>query len=618
MNNHYIEIIKQYLTIETNYAVIIRGNYGIGKTHFYKKTLIPIIREVPVPLVENKSYSPLYISLFGVNSIEDIQLKVLFELYPILKNKKLQLTGSIVGALTRGLAQFAGLGDLYKSIADIDIDKTDFFNFRQVVLCFDDFDRKSGSLNADDLLGFINTFVEDLGVKIILIANEDKLFEDNGYQLLKEKVVGLSIDYKPDVSDVFELIIEERYKETHSDYYDYLIKNKDQILDVVQINHNNLRSLIFFLEHYRIIYTLVIKEFSKDTDFNNNLNVKLQPVLNFALPIAFEYKVGNLQASNFIEVKKLNEYSVTGLLSLISGEQKQQEEKKSYAEELKDNYFSRTDFYFFNSVFTYLTGQSSFNVAELKEELNQLYGDNIPENQIILRQLSGSNCFELSDGDYRKMITKMLSYVDKGNYELEQYVSAFYSAIKFNNLRGFNIPKLINRFKRGIRKGMGGYKFEEHFHFKVGVSEDIEFRNELLEIRSYCSNINEQLKEKSRKNEFNKLLEVLKIDFWQFARIENSASFRLNPFWSKFSSEKVYQIVNNMNNNDIINLGHYFLDRYKTPDFIISKYPEEKDFLLRLKQRIQKPMKRKVKNLRNAALDILVKDIDDCLKNFNI
>ena len=73
MNSDQIDIVIQYLKIETNYAVIINGQYGVGKTHFYKNELDPKIKETSLAKDDRKKFTPIHISLFGFKSLEEIQ-----------------------------------------------------------------------------------------------------------------------------------------------------------------------------------------------------------------------------------------------------------------------------------------------------------------------------------------------------------------------------------------------------------------------------------------------------------------------------------------------------------------------------------------------------------------
>ena len=159
MQENLTEIIKQYLKIETNYAVIINGNYGIGKTYFFKDSLFPEISNISLPNNEDKKYTPIHISLFGIKSIEDLQTQIFFGIYPILKKRSLKLAAGIGKSLIRGIANLNGLGDINDYFADLDLNAKDWINYDELVLCLDDIDRKSDSLNIKDTLGFINTLV---------------------------------------------------------------------------------------------------------------------------------------------------------------------------------------------------------------------------------------------------------------------------------------------------------------------------------------------------------------------------------------------------------------------------------------------------------------------------
>lgn len=89
MNEEITNRIEQYLDLDTNYAIIINGDYGIGKTHYIKNQLFPKIAKLKIPHSENEeTYIPVLISLFGAKSIEDIQNQIFVELYPILKKKR--------------------------------------------------------------------------------------------------------------------------------------------------------------------------------------------------------------------------------------------------------------------------------------------------------------------------------------------------------------------------------------------------------------------------------------------------------------------------------------------------------------------------------------------------
>lgn len=384
MRDNLAEIIEQYLKIETNYAVIVNGNYGIGKTYFFKNELFPKIREISLPQNNEKKFTPIHISLFGIKTIEDIQTQIFVGIYPILKNRGIKLAAGIWKSLIRGIAQVNGLGDINDYLNDLDLAPKDWINYDELVLCFDDIDRKSESLNITETLGFINTLVENHGAKILIIANEEVLRNDEKYTTkLREKVIGISIEFVPKNEQVFELIIRERYALGNKPYFDYLNENKLTILDILQRNNNNLRNLIYFLEHFRIIFSKLIEQFETDSDFNISKTKKLDTVLYFSLTVAFEFKSGNLNSSNLDKIQNANTlvlFNFNQLPGITRNEDKPVE--KSYASQFLEKYYGKIEFVFFNSIFTFLTGQSALVKDELIEELKKIYiveDGNIPE-----------------------------------------------------------------------------------------------------------------------------------------------------------------------------------------------------------------------------------------------
>ena len=78
------KIIEHYLTMHTNYALLISGEWGCGKTYYYKHTLQALIENTPTVENNSKKYKSVSISLFGLNSIEQIQSEIFLSLIPLL------------------------------------------------------------------------------------------------------------------------------------------------------------------------------------------------------------------------------------------------------------------------------------------------------------------------------------------------------------------------------------------------------------------------------------------------------------------------------------------------------------------------------------------------------
>lgn len=76
MNSENIaSIVVEYIeTQNTQYALLLNGGWGTGKTFFWKDTLLP--------LIQKKNLNTIYISLNGIKTIDALQKQLFFKLIP--------------------------------------------------------------------------------------------------------------------------------------------------------------------------------------------------------------------------------------------------------------------------------------------------------------------------------------------------------------------------------------------------------------------------------------------------------------------------------------------------------------------------------------------------------
>ncbi|OOV29729.1 hypothetical protein BXU11_07620 [Flavobacterium sp. LM5] len=623
MNEQLTQRIQEYLELETNYAIIVNGDYGIGKTHYIKNELFPVIKTLKIPgSKKEETYIPILISLFGVNSIEEIQNQIFIELYPILKNKGVK----IFAGLGKSVYKFLSGSDFKELLSDTNTSSSDLIEFNKILLCIDDIDRKSPILDIKEFFGFVNNLVENLNAKILLIANEEELrneadIENDTYAVLREKVIGVSITFKTNVSIIYDEIIKAKYEKESKNYFDFLTINKGYITTQIEKNKNNLRNLLFFLEHFKIIFLkadVLLKADEKYKDIRDKLTVEL---LVFTLPIAIEYKLGNLNSSNFSQIENVyNSFSFN--LSPFLGDKEDKSNEKDYTDFFKETYFEdeQTKKLFFKSIFNYIIGESSFQIEELVNDINLIYrfeGNNIPERQKILAKLNYWQCIDLSLTDYKTFTKKILEYVDKGEYELEEYPSIFRYATRFNNVINFNLEKLIKRFKKGIIVGKKNYKYNQHLSFRINIRSDDEFYNEIKEIVDHCILINESVKKENQSDELESIFTLFKTDFAQFMEEIQDSSNELyfTPFFSNFDFNKFLSSFKKISNNHVIELAFYIDKRYSHQ--VYSELNPDKIFLQKLKDFIiTEQTKRAVTKFRKIAYNLLENKISSILGNF--
>ena len=286
--------LKYYCQEENTFgALLLTGQWGCGKTHLINHQLCEDVEM-------KKKYAFLKISLFGESSTETIHKKIKSEyLYKqfLGENKKLsaiaQKTERIVGAV-RGSDILNGPVNTVVSINPTDfIDVKNQMSERKVILIFDDFERCN--INTVDLLGCINDYCENKSIKVIIVANEDKLkqFKDSEsqsiqYGTIKEKLIARTVHYEPQYDQIIGEIIAS-FKAQPVEYKAFLEKNQAKICNVFNKgNIKNLRSLKCCIQDFQRIYQVFI---------NANYMSKIDETFISFLIYTSELKAGNIKTS---------------------------------------------------------------------------------------------------------------------------------------------------------------------------------------------------------------------------------------------------------------------------------------------------------------------------------
>ena len=625
MNKEITNRIKEYLTLETDYAIILSGDYGIGKTYYLRNELPPAIKNIEIPNSKGKEkFTPVLISLFGTKSIDAVQDKILFELYPILKRKGIKL---LAGLGNRTLKYFTD-SKLREVFDDIGLVSDNLINYNNILLCIDDIDRISDDLNLKEIFGFINDLVENLNAKVLIVANEDKLKtkvdkdKTDIYFSLKEKVVGISMQFQTNVSLVFEEIIKNKYEKNNKDYFDFLFFNKEYIVKKIIDNKNNLRVLLFFLEHLKVVFENLISFFAMEKKFELlKKDIELS-ILKFTLPISIEYKLGNLNPSNFPDIQSTYYNSFSSLKKarlLPPSEQEKSKEEKTYSDYFERKYGidSIKEKHYFESILNYITGQRALNIEQLKDEIKTIFkidNNKAPEVEQILKKLNHRSCTDLTAKEYASLTKKLLYYVDIGAYDLNQYITIFHFVTRFNNPLRYNLSKLIKRFERGILKGKNHYKYQPHWFPHLHIEKTNEFCDELKKIIDICVDINNILEEEEYLNEIKDAEALFQNDINLFISIVNS-NYSFIPIFSRFNFKKFWNILIKTLNSQIIDLALCFEYRYRMN--IPSGLLPEKEFLIALHKKLEVQLNSKsVKHMKKFAFNVLLEKVQISINNF--
>ena len=261
------KIIKNAISVyiqeeKSDYAVMLNGAWGSGKTYFVKNELIDYLQE-------EFNRKILYISLFGISNIDELYNNIALQVLNIKatetldqkikmnnpsyndSNKKTIFERSKIslwtGILNKGLKIIPDNNVINSVVSEVN---KNIISFNKYIFVFDDLERST--LKFDVLLGFFDQITDQNEIKAILICNESKI-NNEYYKEFKEKVIGLTIDYKSDINKDFDSVIEIYLK--NEECRKYAIEAKKEILHLFDIAEtSNLRTLIFIFKRFEEIY----------------------------------------------------------------------------------------------------------------------------------------------------------------------------------------------------------------------------------------------------------------------------------------------------------------------------------------------------------------------------
>ena len=151
------EILKRKNAV----CVVLDGEWGVGKTTFWKNFS-----------AKNFDKNSVYVSLFGRESIQEIKQEIGIQIYR--RNEYI----SEFSEKAKYLRFDKVIDEVIPKLGSALIGCISFFkkeNFKDVIICFDDFERISDKINLKDVLGIISEYKEQQNCHIVMILNRSKM-----------------------------------------------------------------------------------------------------------------------------------------------------------------------------------------------------------------------------------------------------------------------------------------------------------------------------------------------------------------------------------------------------------------------------------------------------------
>lgn len=187
----------QLLSDPDNSVIALSGKWGTGKSHLW--------RQLKSESSDDKVKSALYVSLFGLSSMDQVKLKIIQSAIPSAEehpswwdnaSKGWSAASKFLESIHKG---FSALNEIaLLAVPSILKDK---------VIVLDDIERKHSKLSIDEVMGFIDEFTQQHNARIILILNSDQLAERSIWDKLREKVIDQEVRLDTSPMEAFEIAL---------------------------------------------------------------------------------------------------------------------------------------------------------------------------------------------------------------------------------------------------------------------------------------------------------------------------------------------------------------------------------------------------------------------------
>ena len=635
-----VESILDYVRADyTDYAIMINGEWGSGKTYFWNNK---IRNKIDSLTFNGKKYTTIYMSLYGISNLEDISKKIFIETTQLMdKNLKKYMDTheqySMPEYAKTGLimANFFGVtqnGDK--------IDYGSFFSTDDKVLCFDDLER--ANVDVIDILGYINNFVEHDHIKTIIICNEKELatklkssnlemktfiatylldkegsllkadkpmvekIQDkieyvfdkaNDYERIKEKLIGETFEYAPRFNNIINGLL-MRF-ENNKDLIRFLRENQNLIVATFnKSGTRNLRILKHALNDFAKVYENVNRLYP-----NTNLRV-LQTMLIFTIAVSFEIKAGKITKDKFVNIESNEEYKAILVSSRVLMDNRQ-----FYIKEFDNNYYFnfKSDYRFFKFIEMYVRTRI-FDMKAFKKDMDAIINTIDTEKLPGYKRLLTEEYWKISDEQFPEIIDDVLADVEKGKLKLIEITKlfAYYSYFIKRGLINKDIKETKQIFMRGMDIAFKNSVFCDNVEEELSrIGIDSTGSQEVEEVLNHFTNLNLKLEEKMHREKADEIFKCIPIKMELFYdRFDNECMEF--PIFKYYDAYRMFQRITCASNEDIVRIKEVLIDRAKKNTV---KLQEEYTFMKQLKKALEDYCRGKETNIKFVMLKEFYRDL---------
>ncbi len=590
-----VESILDYIRSDyTDYAIMLNGEWGSGKTYFWNNK---IRNKIESMMLNGKRYRTIYMSLYGISNLEEISKKIFIETTQLM-DKNLKKYMDISGQNT--IPEYAKTGldmaNFFGVTQNGDkLDYGEFFSTDDKVLCFDDLER--ANVDVIDILGYINNFVEHDHIKTIIICNEKELstklkssnlemktfiatylldkegdlikktdkpmverIQDtieyvfdkaNDYERIKEKLIGETFEYAPEFNYIISGLL-MRY-ERYPDLIRFLRENTALIISTFnKSGTRNLRILKHALNDFKKIFDMVNKSYP-----NTNHRV-MQTMLIFTIAISFEIKAGKVTKDKFVNINSNEEYKAILVSSRVFMDNRQ-----FYIKEFDNNYYYnfKAEYRFFKFIEIYVRTRI-FDMKVFKDNMeviiNTVDTDKLPGYKRLLTE----EYWKITDDQFDGVIEEVLDDVKNGRLKPIEIVKlfAYFSYFIKKGLINYDIKMIKSVFMTGLNLASLNADFCENVEEELDQISVEVAGSEMEEIIKYFNEINSKLEDKmymeKAEDVFKNIPMKMEIFYDKFAKECMNV-----PIFKYYDTFQMFQRISCASNEDIVTIKEMLSER---------------------------------------------------------
>lgn len=312
MNEDIIRFLNRYKDDpDPQYAVLLDGKWGCGKTFFIKSWLDTFQTE------NEDELTPMYVSLFGVQTVKQINDTINGLLFPFMNSKVYKIGKTFTKMVASAALKFNVDYDGDKTsdgtvdfkldpLMDLLNDKKEELKGRRILI-FDDLER--ANIGVKELYGYINRFVEHNRFKVIVVCNSTEITDKEIFNRFREKIIGRTFEIHSDIDAAINsfaneiptsyfvqqhiLEVKEAFKLTGYSNLRVLrqcIRDFNQIFQGIHIDNGNPyqnKKLFHFLIRFVVLYSEMS---TSDKDIIANWKQKYAQALASDRPEMLELK----------------------------------------------------------------------------------------------------------------------------------------------------------------------------------------------------------------------------------------------------------------------------------------------------------------------------------------